>query len=150
MTHSASLCLHSQKLRLWVRVICIAKHLALEGHCWRDQITALAEPQWQHGSSVRDWRNQTSEFSFPLKWMVLLVPPTAITVVFRSAMTSYHWFSEGTEPRSSHTTSLLILTKTLWVGHCQYPNFTCEKTEIQKYEVLISHLSGLVRKIKGD
>lgn len=35
--HSAFLCLHSQKLRLWVRVICIA----LEGHCWRDQITAL-------------------------------------------------------------------------------------------------------------
>lgn len=39
--HSASLCPHSQKLRLWVQEICIAKHLALEGHCWRDQITAL-------------------------------------------------------------------------------------------------------------
>lgn len=62
--HSAFLCLHSQKLRLWVWVICIAKHLALEGHCWRDQITALNH---NGNMALPSGIDVTSEFSFPLK-----------------------------------------------------------------------------------
>lgn len=45
-----------------------------QGHCLSDWTTGLSQ-RWKLGSSLRDWCNQTREFSFPWKWMMLLVPP---------------------------------------------------------------------------
>lgn len=98
-----------------------------QGHCCSDRIAGLSQ-RWKLGSSLKDWCNQTSEFSFPWKWMMLLVPPMPSLLSLLPlwpVTTAYQ--RPGTVSKGFRIPPPLIPAQALWNRHCQLSSLHMRK-----------------------